>query len=220
MLRSGLAPRWLTGILVALCFALPAPAAAGLIGPQIKSILLKATDRALDELAKPAAFVTDNRVRIALPPPFTEKSTPAGLADQAELTNDLKASLNRAAGQVAGQAQPVFHAVIARMTVRGSFAIIGKDDGATAYFRQTATPELRVALRPLVRRAMQRSGAFGYLDTLHSIVDFGPGLPALRERLTDSLTDQFLQGVFVYIADEEGDLRDDPLGGISLFKGL
>jgi hypothetical protein len=220
MRRSGPTPRWLAGALVALCLAVPAPAAAGLVGPQIKNILLSATDRALERLAKPAAFVTDNRVRIGLPAPFTERSTPAGLADQAELTNDLKGSLNQAAGQVAAQAQPVFHAVIARMTVKGSFGIIGKDDGATAYFRQAATSDLRAALRPLVRRAMQRSGAFGYLDTLHSIVDFGPGLPALRERLTDSVTDQILKAIFVYIADEEDDLRDDPLGGVKLFKGL
>ncbi len=128
-------------LLLALCLVLPTPVAAGLVGPQIKSALLKATDRALDRIARPAAFVTDNRVRIGLPAPFTERSTPAGLADQAELTDDLKSSLNRAAGQVAAQAQPVFHAVIARMTVKSSFGIIGKDGGVTAHFRgQTATP--------------------------------------------------------------------------------
>ena len=214
------ARRWFAACLLALCLALPASAAAGLIGPQIKSVLLKASDRALDKLARPAAFVTDNRVRIVLPAPFTERSTPAGLADQAELTNDLKGSLNQAAVEVAGEARPVFHAVIARLTVKGSIGIIGKDDGATNYFRQTATPELRAALRPLVRRAMQRSGAFGYLDTLHSIVDFGPGLPALREHLVDSTTDQILRGIFIYIADAEDDFRDDPLSGIGLFKGL
>ena len=99
-------------------------------------------------------------------------------------------------------------------------ALACKDDGATNYFRRTATSDLWAALRPLVRRAMQKSGAFGYLDTLHSIVDFGPGLPALRERLTDSVTDQVLKGIFVYIADEEDELREDPLDAIGPFKGL
>lgn len=220
MPRPLIARRRLAGWLLALCLALPAPAAAGLIGPQIKSVLLKASDRALDQLGRPAAFVTDNRVRIGLPSPFTEPSTPAGLADQAELTNDLKGSLNQAAVQVAAEAGPVFHAAIARLTVKGSFGIIGRDEGATNYFRQSSAAELRSALRPLVRRAMQRAGAFGYLDTLHSIVDFGPGLPALREHLTDSTTDQILRGIFVYMADEEDDFRDDPLSGIGPFKGL
>ena len=210
------ARRWFAACLLALGLILPMPATAGLIGPQIKSILVKASDRALDRLGKPAAFVTDNRVRIVLPAPFTERSTPAGLADQAELTNDLKGSLNQAAVEVAGEARPVFHAVIARMTVKGGIGIIGKDNGATIYFRQTATPELRAALRPLVRRAMQRSGAFGHLDRLHSIVDFGPGLPALREHLTDSVTDQIVRGIFVYIADAEDELRDDPLDAVGL----
>jgi len=104
--------------------------------------------------------------------------------------------------------------------VKGGVGIIGKDDGATNYLRQSATPELRTVLRPLVERAMQKAGAFGYLDTLNSIVDFGPGLPVLRERLTDSVTDQIVRGIFVYIADEEAELRDDPLDAVGLFKGL
>ena len=61
------ARRRFAACLLTLCLGLPAPAAAGLIGPQIKNILLKASDRALDKLAKPSAFVTDNRVRIVLP---------------------------------------------------------------------------------------------------------------------------------------------------------
>jgi hypothetical protein len=114
----------------------------------------------------------------------------------------------------------VLHAAIARMTVRGGIGIIGKDEGATAYFRRTATPELWAALRPLVRHEMQRAGAFGHLDRLNSIIDFGPGLPALREHLIDSVTDQILRGIFVYTADAEDDLRDDPLEAVGLFKGL
>ena len=48
------ARRRFAACLLTLCLGLPAPAAAGLIGPQIKNILLKASDRALDKLAKQA----------------------------------------------------------------------------------------------------------------------------------------------------------------------
>ena len=214
------ARRWLAAALLALCLALPAPATAGLIGPQLKSLLGKATDRALDRLAKPSAFVTDRRVRIVLPAPFTRPSTPAGLLEQAELTNDLKGSINEAAGLVAGEARPVFDAVIARMTVKGSVGIIGKDDGATRYFSQAAGPELKAALRPLMVRALERSGAYEHLMTIAGIIGNSPGVTISRERLTDSVTDQLLNGIFVYIADEEADMRDDPLAGVGIFKGL
>jgi hypothetical protein len=221
-----LASRRLVALLPALSLALPAAAAPWLpnrspvngplaraptIAPQVKTLLVDASDRALDRLGKPAAFVTDNRVRIGLIAPFTEPSTPAGIADQAELTNDLKGALNEAAVMVAAEAKPAFHAAIAHMPVDGG---TGQEMGATRSLWKTATPELWTALRPLVRREMERNGAYGYLYTLHTIIDFGPDYPALRERLTDSATDQILYGIFVYTAEEEHRLTGVPPSGI------
>src|SRR5882724_6125510 len=118
MPQSESLPRWLAVALVIAAIVSPAaPAVAGVIGGQVKSLLGKASDRALDKLAEPGSFMADRAVRIGLPDKVKQASELVRLADQAGLTDELVQSLNTAAELAAAQAKPIFRAAIARMTI-------------------------------------------------------------------------------------------------------
>lgn len=215
MLNHGFVGRLGVAVVIGSCLAMSVPAAAGGIGSPLKGVLGRASDNALDKLAKPGAFMADEAVRIAMPGPLKEASALVKLADQAGLTNGLTQSLNNAAGLAAAQAKPIFRTAINRLTLKDSVKIVSRDDGATRYLKKSAGTELRTKIRPLILNALEKTGAFSQLGKLGAATSLLAGSGISRDGLTDSVTDQALAGIFKYIGNEEASLREDPMGAVS-----
>lgn len=180
----------------------------------LTDILGKASDSALGKLGQPGAFYADEAVRIALPGPLSRANGILKLTDQAGLTNGVTKSLNDAAGQAANAAKPIFRAAISKMTINDVPGLLTRNDGATSYLRQSAGTDLRAKLRPLVVSALVRTGAFRQVDRLGKAGSVGSLLGSVgvnRDTLSDSVTDQALNGIFRYIGNEEARLRANPL---------
>jgi Protein of unknown function (DUF4197) len=193
-------------------FALPAH--AGLLdGGGLKSMLGKASDGALDKLSKPGAFYADTAIRILLPGATGKLASKLMSAtDKLGVTKKLTQSLNDAAGFAAQEAKPVFRNAVNGLKLTDIPDIATKNDGATQYLERSATPDLRVKVRPLITSALTKVGAF---DQLAKISKAG-GLMSLAgltpDKMTDSVTDQTLKGIFNYMGREEAGLRGNVLG--------
>jgi len=198
--------------------AVVAPASAGL---PFAGLLGKVSDSALDKLSQPGAFYADEAVRIALPGPLKNASGLMKLADGAGLTNGLSKSINDAAGIAAGQAKPIFRAAIDRMTITDAARIVAKADGGTQYLRSSAGDVLRGKMRPLVLGALGKTGAFTQLDRIGKTGGLLARVGISRDGLTDSVTDQAMDGIFSYMGAEERKARANPLNtGQSLLRQL
>ncbi|MBX9796365.1 MAG: DUF4197 domain-containing protein [Sphingomonas sp.] len=201
---------------------LPFAAPLSAQGLGILNLLGSASDAALDKLGKPGAFFADEAIRIGLPGPLRNAGGLLRLADSAGLTNGLQRSMNDAAGAAAREAKPIFRAAISRMTLADVPRIVGANDGASRYLRQSAGGELQTRLRPLVLTALGSTGAFGLLDRLGKSSTGGllSGLGINRDGLTDHVTGGALDGIFRYMGTEEARLRANPLGaGKALLGG-
>lgn len=206
-----------------ICFPVlaPAPASAQVLGGSVTGLLGNASDQALDKLAQPGAFYADEAIRILLPGPLKKASKLLKYTDRAGLTSDLTRKLNDAAGLAAREAKPIFRSAIDQMTLKDGIDIVTKDNGATGYLRDSAGAQLREKLRPLIVSALGEVGAFQQVDRIGAASPFVSGFGISRDGLTDSVTDQALNGIFKYIGSEESRLRANPLGlGKSLLKGL
>ncbi len=126
----------------------------------IKGMLMEASDKALDKLARPGAFSTDDAIRIILPGQPDQASTLMQMADKAGMTARLQRTINDAAGMAAGQAKPIFRRAIQRMTLKDTIQILSKDHGATNYLRKSSGDELYAMLRPIIANALDRTGAY------------------------------------------------------------
>lgn len=193
-------------------------------GLGLSSLLGRASDSALDKLAKPGAFYDDPEIRIGLP--FLGGSGGAlssvlNAGRRAGLLDGLIRKLNDAAGIAAGEAKPIFRAAIDDLSLSDVPGIVSQSDGATQYLRESAGDELHGKLRPLVDNALGDVGAYKKLDKLNAKHSF-LGLAGIdRDGLGNSVTEQGLNGIFKYIGTEEAKLRSDPIGKAGgLLKGV
>lgn len=197
------------------------PVTAQAPGLPFADLLGKASDTALTQLAQPGAFYADEAVRIALPAPIQRANGLLRLTDRAGLTTGLTKSLNDAAGQAANQAKPIFRAAISKMTLADAANIVSKSDGATTYLRQSAGGELRTKMRPLVVAALGKTGAFTQMERLGRAGSLLGQAGLGRDVISDSVTDQAMNGIFKYMGNEEAKLRANPLDlGRKLLKIL
>lgn len=213
--------RTMAALSLALAVAAPAMALPGL---SVLSLLGRASDSALDKLAKPGAFYADEAVRIALPGPLKGASGLMRLADSAGLTNGFTRTLNDAAGVAAGQAKPIFRDAISKMTLADGVGIVSANDGGTQYLKRSAGETIRGKIRPLVASALAKAGAYKQFEKLGRLGGAGALLSAAgvsADGLTDSVAEQTTNGIFTYMGREEARVRADPLrAGASILKGL
>lgn len=222
--------------LAALCGAgWAGPAQAAGLGGALNGLLNRAADSSLDKLARPGAFFNDPAIRIALPlvGKLGALDSGGGLGGAlgsllggaggstggalTALTGGLTRTINDAASAAAGQAKPIFHTAIGKLSLADVPGIVGKNDGATQYLRQSAGDQLNGALRPLIDKALGSLGAWRQLDQLGKATSLLASAGLSRDGLGKSVTDQALNGIFHYIGGEEAALRANPLGPL---KGL
>ena len=183
-----------------------------------KGLIGNASDGALDRLAQPGAFYADTAVRILLPGASGKLASKLlGAGDKLGLTTKLTKSLNDAGGKAAGEAKPVFRAAIDNMGWNDVPSLVSKKDGATRYLQSSAGGVLNEKVRPLIAGALDDVGAYRQLDQLASNSQLLSVAGISRDRLTDSVTEQALKGIFLYMGNEEAALRKNPG---KLLKGI
>ena len=203
-------------------FAFGGPGRAQSPGSPLTNLLGSASDHALDHLAMPGAFYNDHAIRIAIPGlgHVSDGSGGGGslLGDVLGAVGNvggldrITRQLNDAAGMAAHAAKPVFRAAIARMRLTDLPDIATHRDGGTQYLRTSSGDVLHQQVRPLIDSAMRRIGAYSALDRLSGHNPLVGSLGLTGNAIGNSVTDQALNGIYRYMADEEARLRADPLG--------
>lgn len=206
--------------------------AAGLniggLGSGLSDVLGRASDTSLDKLGQPGAFYNDPAVRIALPLLGRSTGGIGGMLMSAldtgqklGIADNLVRKLNDAAGYAAKEAKPIFRSAISKLSLSDVPNIATQRDGASQYLRSSAGEELKGKLRPLVDTGLRSVGALKSLDKLAAKSSLIAKAGISRDKLGNSVTEQALNGIFSYIAAEEGRLRDNPVGAAGgLLKGL
>lgn len=172
-------------------------------GMGLGPILGKASDRALDKLAKPGAFAADDAIRIGLPGPAKGLGGLLSMAGASGAGGDIAAGLNTAAGQAASAAKPIFRAAIDKMTVKDAAGLGGKT-GATDYLRKSAGGAIKDELRPLIHSALEKTGVMAQASQLASL-GISPDV------LTDYVAQKTAEGIFTYMGREEEHIRANPM---------
>lgn len=177
----------------------------------IKKLLGNASDSALTKLSQPDAFYRDTAVRILLPGAKGKLATKLlGAGDRLGVTTKLTKSLNDAAGLAANEAKPIFRSAIDGLKVSDVPGLALKKDGATQYLKTSAGNELMGKIRPLVAAALTKVGAYDQLAKLGKSSALMGRLGLSNDKLTDSVSDQAMNGIFKYMGNEEAKLRDNP----------
>ena len=146
------------------------------------------------------------------------------------LIEDLIVAINRSASDAAPKAVPIFKEAIKEMTIQDGFAILKGDyknagnSSATRYFQDKTSEDLSNLFEPSIEASLSKpligntsantiwdKFLQGYNAVQKSPENFLMKLEPVNEPdLSAYVTNKALNGLFVKIADEEEEIRDDP----------
>ena len=178
----------------------------------LKLALGKAAERVVGQLGQPGGFANDPRVRIGLPGALGKLDGLFSALDRAGVTDGLSGKLNAAAEGAVGKALPLLKTAITRMTVTDALGVLtGGDTSATDYFRRSMGPDLQQAMTPVVAKSLSGVKAFQALDNFTAKNSLIAGQFGARD-LTGYVTQKASDGVFLYLGEQEREIRRNPLG--------
>ena len=121
-------------------------------------------------------------------------------------------SLNRGAEKAAAEAKPVFITAIRSMTIQDAWNILkGQDDAATQYLIRTTSGELKNRFQPIVAQSLKDVEATRYYSDLVNTYNKIPGVQKVNPDLESYATDKAIEGLFLLVADEEKNIRENPV---------
>lgn len=186
----------------------------------LKEALAKGADFAVSNLGKDNGFLGNSKVKIPLPESLhtAEKAMRAvGMGKQAD---ELVVTMNHAAEQAVSQAKPVLMDSIKKMTLQDAKNILtGGDDAVTQYFRRTSSEQLTQKFMPIVKASTKKVQlADKYNKFAGKAANFG--LVSKEDADLDTyVTHKAMDGLFLMIAEEEKNIRQNPVAaGSALLK--
>ncbi|MCC6824653.1 MAG: DUF4197 domain-containing protein [Acidobacteria bacterium] len=184
------------------------------IAAGLKQALGNGVNSAIKTLGKTDGFLKNARVRIPLPNNLQKLEKGLRTAGQGKVVDEFVVSMNRAAEKAVPVAVDVFVAAIKQMSFDDARQILfsGQPDSATRFFRRTSEEKLRERFRPIVEEMTASVGVTKKYKTM--VGKYGFAAKLLGADMTDIdgyVTQKALDGLFLYIADEEAKIRKDPL---------
>lgn len=179
----------------------------------LKQALSQGVETSVGRLGRKDGFNTAGAVRIPVPQDLRKTEDMLRKLGQGRYVDEFVTSLNRAAEQAVPEASAIFATAIRQMTISDAVGIIkGPDDAATRYFQKTSVDRLQTLFRPVVARATDSVGVtrsyksmLGKARALHGLLDED------AVDLDGYVTGKAIDGLFLYIAEEEKRIRENPL---------
>ena len=103
------------------------------------------------------------------------------------------------------------------MSIQDALSILnGGNDAATQYLKSKTNAELTKAFKPVIQQSLDKVNATKYWATVFNTYN---GLPTTFKKVNPDLpgyvTERALNGVFVYLAQEEAKIRKDPAAQVT-----
>ena len=184
----------------------------GEIAAGLKEALRVGAENVVGKLGRPNGFKLDPKVHIPLPENLRKAKKIAAKVGLDSKFTDLENRLNAAAEAATPKARALLVDAISQMTLDDARSILnGPDDAATRYFRDKTSGKLSVEMKPIVDSAMAQVGAVQTYDSV--VTGLGPVagmLPDLKTDLSSYVVGKAMDGIFLYLAQEEQAIRRDP----------
>jgi hypothetical protein len=186
----------------------------------LKEALTRGAEFAVTQLGQTDGFLGNPAVKIELPKSLQKVESLARKLGYGPQADELVTTMNRAAEAAVVEARPLLIKAIKNLTIADAHAILaGPPDTATQYFRRTTSAALSQKFQPIVKQATarvelaERYRAFAGRAARYQLID------AQDADLDSYITQKAMDGLYTLIAEQEQQIRQDPLGsGSKLLK--
>lgn len=177
----------------------------------LKEALTNGVSKGSDLASAVDGFYKNPDIKIPFPPEVKqveEKLRQIGLGDQVD---EFIVALNRAAEDAAKEAKPIFVTAVKQMTIQDAWSILrGEDDAATQYLNRTTSSQLHEKFKPVIQKSLSKVNATKYYSELINAYNKIPFVKKVNPDLDDYATEKAVDGMFVMVAKEEKNIRENP----------
>ncbi len=177
----------------------------------LKAILREGVAKAVAKLAVKGGFNENGAVKIELPRSLHNVKKVLDDMGYINLINTYTLRLNVSAEKSAPKVGGYFIVAINQFKIKDPEKILqGSDDAATKYLKKRMSYGLAKVTRPIIRDQMKLNGVYSGYDQIISIYRRVPYEPNVRSNIESYMEDKILDAFFLYIAEEERLIRNDP----------
>jgi hypothetical protein len=178
------------------------------IGNGLKQALMQATNKSTGRLSAVNGFFGDAAVKILFPPQAQKAEHMLRSIGLNKLCDNVILSMNRAAEDAVGKAEPIFADAITHMSFDDvNHILLGSNDAATQYFKRTTSIQLAAKFRPIIQASLNKVGATKYYSDAAKAYNGIPFVSKINPDIVDYATQKAIDGIFVEIALEELNIR-------------
>lgn len=182
------------------------------VGEGLKEALIKGISNGSDLASQIDGYFKNPAIKIPFPPDVKkveDRLRQIGLGGEVD---KFVMTLNRGAEDAAKEAKPIFIAAIKQMTINDAWAILkGEPDAATQYLKRTTSAELKNKFMPVIQNSLDKVSATKYYGDIVNKYNSIPLVQKVNPDLNDYATDMAIQGLFTMIANEEKNIRQNPV---------
>lgn len=189
-----------------------APITTAEVAEGLKEALIKGISAGSDIASRVDGYFKNPEIKIPFPPEVKkveDKLRQIGLGGEVD---KFVLTLNRGAEDAAREAKPIFITAIRSMTIQDAWGILnGKPDAATQYLKRTTSVELKGKFKPVIQNSLNKVNATKYYGDIVNTYNKIPLTEDINPNLDDYATGKAIDGLFLMIAKEEKNIRQDPL---------
>lgn len=178
----------------------------------LREALIQGISKGSDNASKIDGYLKNPLITIPFPPDVSkveDRLRQIGLGNEVD---KFITSLNRGAERAALEAKPIFIAAIKSMTIEDAWGILkGEKDAATQYLKRTTSAALKEKFQPIIKSSLDEVNATKYYGDLVNSYNKIPLVSKVDPELDNYATEKAIDGLFILVAQEEANIRENPL---------
>jgi hypothetical protein len=190
----------------------PAPLTTAEVVQGLKEALIKGISKGSDLVSQVDGYFKNPEIKIPFPPEVKkveDRLRQIGLGSEVD---KFVMTLNRGAEDAAKEAAPIFIEAIRSMTIEDAWSILkGEDDAATQYLKRTTSGLLKEKFKPVIQTSLNKVNATKYYGDIVTRYNQIPFVQKVNPDLDDYATDKAIEGLFLMVAREEKNIRQNPV---------
>ncbi|TNG00500.1 MAG: DUF4197 domain-containing protein [Gammaproteobacteria bacterium] len=179
----------------------------------LKQALEKGVGYAVENLGQQDGFWGNQAVRIPMPEKLETVEKALRSLGQDKYADEFVLTMNRAAESAVPLTKDILKQAVTSMSFEDAKQILkGPDDAATQYLRKVGGEQMSNKILPIVQEATSRTGVTQQYKNLFDKLGFMNQFINPEDYDIDRyVTNQTLDGIFHMIAQEEKQIRENPL---------
>ena len=182
------------------------------VGEGLKEALIKGISNGSDMASQLDGYFKNPEIKIPFPPEVKKVEDKLRQLGMGNKVDEFVMTLNRGAEDAAKEAKPIFISAIRQMTIEDAWGILKGDDqnAATNYLKRTTSAQLKEKFSPVIQSSLDKVSATKYYGDVTNTYNKIPFVEKVNPDLNSYATGKAIEGLFMMIAKEEKNIRDNP----------